>query len=59
VKAAKGKRSSAKKEAGPPTLAEQTAQTPGVIAPELGSIDTSDVGRWARTFGGICRIALS
>jgi uncharacterized repeat protein (TIGR01451 family) len=58
VKAAK-KKSSSKKEAPPPTLAEQTSQMPEVIAPPLGSIDARDVKKWAKTFGGVCRIALS
>jgi hypothetical protein len=59
VKAAKGKKSSSKKEAAPPTLAEQTSQMPEVIAPPLGSISAADAKKWAKTFGGICRIALS
>ena len=55
VKAAKKKASS--KQA--PSLAEQTAETPEVIAPDLSSIDPAQAKRWAQTFGGICRIALS
>ena len=59
VKSAKGKRGSSRREAAPPTLAEQTSRMPEVIAPSLGSISGEDAEKWARTFGGICRIALS
>ena len=55
VKAAKGRKSSASR----PTQAQETARMPEVIAPKLGSIDAADAKRWAQTFGGICRLALS
>jgi uncharacterized repeat protein (TIGR01451 family) len=56
VKAAKKSRASGKSA---PTLAEQTSEMPAVIAPELGRVDSAEAERWARTFGGVCRIALS
>jgi hypothetical protein len=57
VKAAKTKKSSSSKPA--PTLAEQTSEMPEVIAPPLGSVDAAEARKWARVFGGVCRIALS
>jgi uncharacterized repeat protein (TIGR01451 family) len=56
VKSAKKSRSSSKSA---PTLADRTSQTPEVIAPELGSVDSKQAERWATRFGGICRLALS
>jgi hypothetical protein len=32
---------------------------PEVIAPPLGSLDAAEARKWARVFGGVCRIALS
>jgi len=57
VKAAKTKKSSSSKSA--PTLAEQTSEMPEVIAPRLGSVDAAEARKWAKVFGGVCRIALS
>jgi uncharacterized repeat protein (TIGR01451 family) len=61
VKSAKSRKKSSRsrKDAPPPTLAQQTAQMPDAIAPKLGDVSAADVQKWARTFGGICRIALS
>jgi uncharacterized repeat protein (TIGR01451 family) len=57
VKSAKKKKKTSRKSA--PTLAEQTSAMPQVIAPPLGSIDPAEAKKWAKVFGGVCRIALS
>ena len=49
----------ARKSSARPTQAEETSAMPEAIAPPLGGVDSKDAERWAQTFGGICRIALS